>query len=108
MFWKLWRGRYSLAVAFWVFYALGYLISVGLVTLISPLIVAYPWRPIAVAALILPYNAVATVGVWRSADAHPDQRNWPAFAKIAVFCWEALVILSFARGTARLIGAMSN
>jgi hypothetical protein len=86
---KLWRGRYSLPVAFWVWFVIGTILSPAPVMLLSiPLY--YAGMPQAVRPLLVistvGYPIFAAVGVWRSANARPFQR-WPvaaAGAKIGV------------------------
>ncbi len=73
---RLWRGELPLTEAFWTWaVSIGLLINVG--ALLISLILVTEDR--AVAALVVgygipvPYNFVATVGVWRSATHHPDR-----------------------------------
>ena len=98
---RLWRGEFSLRVSFWIFYVLGYLISVGLSSVISPLFHIQPWRLLSVLILIIPYNIVSTVGVLRSANAYPSAKSWSFFTQIAVCLWEARIVWSLAAGTLR-------
>jgi len=41
---KFWRGQYPLWVIFWGFYVFGYLVSLGLIALISAQFHTQPWR----------------------------------------------------------------
>lgn len=102
---KLWRGQYSLPVTFWGFYVFGYLVTYLLVALISPQFNTQPWRLLSVLILILPYNILSAVGLFRSADAYPRTRwRWGAVAQICLCLWEARVAWSLANGTIRAIG----
>lgn len=95
---KLWQGEYSLPVAFWGFYVAGYFATALLVIFISPLFVTQPARTISVLVLILPYNTLSTIGVWRSADAYELTKWWPVMAKIAVMIWGAYILSSLGLG----------
>lgn len=73
---RLWRGELKLAEAFWT-WAVCIGLVINLVSLMISLILVTEDR--AIAALVVghgiavPYNIVATVGVWRSAARHPDR-----------------------------------
>ena len=94
---KLWRGQYSLPIAFWVFYVVGYFGSVVLTWVVSPLFGTQPWRMLSVLAIVLPYNIVSAVGVLRNSESG----WWPTLAKIAVCLWEARIAWSLVNGTLR-------
>lgn len=85
-FGRLWRGELALDNAFWGWAVLGGLaVNVATSAAFAFLIIAE--RPV-VALLIgyglsLPYNLVATVGVWRSADRYAGDRQWADLARIA-------------------------
>ena len=94
---RLWRGDLPLAEAFWT-WAICIGVTVNLAALVLALILVT--ENLTVAALVvghgltLPYNVVATVGVWRSAGHHPGNRDWPNAARaIAVVLMVALTIL---------------
>jgi hypothetical protein len=111
IFWKLWRGQYPLWVSFWGFYVVGYFVLSALSIHISPLFHTYPWRPISVVVLIVPYNVVSTVGLWRSAFAYVTSargRLWPLAATVTVALWDLHIILSLERGFMRIIAQLSN
>ena len=80
---RLWRGEMPLERAFWI-YAVVVGIAVNMVTsaLFVGLIAAeQPWAALIVGyGVSIPYNIVATVGVWRAADHHPGD---PAHARLA-------------------------
>lgn len=98
---SLWLGQFSLRVSFWVFYVLGYLISVGLTSLISPLFHTQPWRLLSVLVLIIPYNIASTVGVLRSANSYTSAKGWSFLTQIIVCLWEARIVWSVVAGTLR-------
>jgi len=72
---RLWRGELKLTEAFWT-WAVGIGLTINLAALLISLILVTEDQPIA--ALVIghgisvPYNIVATVGVWRSAARHSD------------------------------------
>jgi hypothetical protein len=73
---KLWRGQYSLPIAFWVFYVVGYFGSVVLTWVVSPVFGAQPWRMLSVLAIVWPYNIVSAVGVLQNSESG----CWPTLA----------------------------
>lgn len=83
---------------FWGFYVAGYLVSLGLIALISPLFHTQPWRLLSLLILLIPYNVVSTVGVLRSVVAYPGGRWWPILTIIFVCLWESRLIWSSFRG----------
>src|SRR5260370_41139328 len=96
---KLWQGKYSLAVTFWLFLILGtflvpIIVAILTVILILPLrftgVPTWPITSLSVIAAI--YPVIAAVGVWRSANAH----RWPVTrvaAKIGVCAWFLILFL---------------
>ena len=92
---RLWRGQLPLADAFWNWAVIGgLLVNLGtslafylLLTedmTVPALIVGY--------GLSLPYNFLVTVGVWRSASAHPGDRRVADLAKVVTLV--GMVLLS--------------
>jgi hypothetical protein len=83
---RLWRGELPLAEAFWT-WAVFVGLAINLVSLVISLILVTEDRAIAALiashAIALPYNFIATVGVWRSAARHPGERGWADAARIA-------------------------
>jgi hypothetical protein len=84
---RLWRGDLPLAEAFWTWAVLGGLLvnvstTIGFLWLImagqtlAAFVVGY--------AMSLPYNLVATVGVWRAAGTPEADPRWAGAARIAV------------------------
>ena len=82
---SLWRGELPLGEAFWT-----WAIGVGLlVNLLSSLLFLAlisadrPWAALFVGyALSVPYNALATVGVWRSADRYEGDVSHANLARL--------------------------
>lgn len=89
---KMWTGSYSLPVTFWGFYVGGYFVTALLVIFITPHFPTEPGRTFSVLVLIVPYNTLSTIGVWRSADAYELTKWWPVIAKIAVVLWGAYIL----------------
>lgn len=80
----LWRGEMSLQIAFWNWAVFGgviinvvssalFLLLVLNDQLIAAIIVGYGFS--------LPYNFLACVGVWRSADRYNGDQRWAELAK---------------------------
>jgi hypothetical protein len=112
VFRKLWRGEYSLPLAFWGFYCVGwfpaYLVA-GFILAASHLILHLrPLGLIAGIALLSAYWLVVTVGVWQSAGpywASPIwmSKIWGAGARIVVLLMAAKWILRMADGGAEAL-----
>lgn len=81
----LWRGEMNLQTAFWNWAVFGGLI-INVVS--SGLFLLLAVNDRIVAAIIvgygcsLPYNLLACVGVWRSADRYSGDQRWAELAKI--------------------------
>ena len=107
-FGKLWRGEYTLPVAFWGFYCAGLFAAFFLSGILLILSDVVDGRRIAFGigfVLICIYGLAATVGVWRSARPYwvsPIwmQRIWGALARILVALWAAKVVLNLIDGGA--------
>jgi hypothetical protein len=112
---KLWRGEYALPVAFWKFYCGGQLACAVLYVfafvagrlLFHRTHIIDPSRIISIVCYVLLtiYVVVASVGVWRSADAYWKstvgmRRFWAGAARVIVFVW----IANVARGL--IVGAV--
>ena len=92
---RLWRGELALPDAFWTWAVFGGLaINVASSALFLFLIIAD--RPIfafiAGYAPSVPYNVIATVGVWRSAERYSGDRRWAELARIVTII--GMVLLS--------------
>jgi hypothetical protein len=92
---RLWRGEVALGVAFWDWAVLGGLV-VNLTTSALSLVLIMAGHPIAALivghALSVPYNVLVTVGVWRAADRHAENRRWAHVARFLTL--SAMLILS--------------
>jgi hypothetical protein len=103
---KLWRGEYTLPVAFWGFYCGGLLtgVLVSLLMFIADRLVFYAdlvVDPIPIASIVWDvlfwaYLVVASVAVWRSADPYwvspiGMRRFWAGAARVFVVVWIANV-----------------
>ncbi len=92
----LWNGQLPLARVFWL-YAIVYGSVANLLATILSLAVLSAGAAGAVAAAIhilpLPYNVVASVGVWRSAGSYRGSPFWAAMARGVVLIWAVLATL---------------
>jgi hypothetical protein len=84
MFHHFWQGRYTLGLAFWVFWLLGILLvnsvmAAALMAMTEPSLVLI----VACAVLGWGYVAWASVGTWRSAGRYAGPR-WHAYAARAL------------------------
>ena len=92
---RLWRGELPLADAFWSWAVLGGL-AVNLTTTVLFLILL--WADHRIAAFVVgyglsvPYNVLAVVCVWRSAERYTGDRRWADLARIVTVI--AMVLLS--------------
>jgi|SRR5690349_1252266 hypothetical protein len=78
---KLWRGGYSLPMAFLGFYVFGYWAVFFLAAVVAVIGMQLQWERagFTVAFLILAvYWVIASVGVWRSAGPNFTSSNWAA------------------------------
>jgi hypothetical protein len=93
---RLWRGELPLKEAFWT-WAVGIGLTINLAALLISLILVTEDR--AVAALVVghgisvPYNIVATVGVWRSAAHHPNHSDAVTARIVTVVMMVVLTII---------------
>jgi len=82
---RLWRGELPLAEAFWI-WAICVGVTINLASLLVALILVTEDRAllglIAGHAVSLPYNVIATVGVWRSAARYTGDRGWANTTRI--------------------------
>jgi hypothetical protein len=83
---RLWRGELPLATAFWTWSVAGGLV-LNAATTLAFLVLITRDQPVAALiagyALSVPYNIVATVGVWRSAGRYPGPQHWAQAARVA-------------------------
>ncbi len=92
---RLWAGELPLREAFWT-WAVGGGLVVNIATTLAFLALISMDRPIAALlagyGLSVPYNVLATVGVWRSADRHEGDAVIANAARFATLL--AMVLLS--------------
>jgi hypothetical protein len=82
---RLWRGELPLADAFWNWAVIGGLIVNGSTSVAFLVLVmnGYPIAALIVGyVLSVPYNVVAAVGVWRSADRYTGEKRWADLARV--------------------------
>ena len=92
---RLWRGELPLADAFWNWAVFGGVLVNGITTFLFLLLI-WADRPIEALfvgyAFSVPYNIIAAVGVWRSAEAYAGDRRWATVARIVTVI--GMVLLS--------------
>ncbi len=74
----MWRGELPLVSAFWDWAVIGGIVVNGATSVLFFVLLMndYPLTALIVGyACSVPYNALVTVGVWRSADRHPDRKT---------------------------------
>lgn len=97
---RLWRGEFALGRAFWNWAVIGGLggLVVNAATSVLFLFLIMNGHP--VAAFIagygpsIPYNIIATVGVWRSAGHYRGGRHWADLARVVTIAGMALASLT--------------
>lgn len=91
----LWLGDLPLEVAFWKWAVIGGLV-VNLSSSVLFLVLIMQGQPLAAVVvgyvLSVPYNVLATVGVWRSAGRFSGPRHWADAARLVTTI--GMVILS--------------
>jgi hypothetical protein len=94
---QLWRGDVGLRRAFWD-YAIIYGSLANLIATVAAFAVLAGNLPgivaLAIFLLPVPYNVVAVVGVWRSADRYRGPPVWANLARIAVVAWAIIASLA--------------
>ena len=92
---RLWRGELALGPAFWIWAVIGGL-AVNTASSALFLVLIANGRPIAAFiagyAPAIPYNIIASVGVWRSAGHYPGDRHWADLARVVTII--GMVLLS--------------
>ena len=77
---KIWNGELSLVKVYWL-----YGVAIGLVLIIFSLLIKdYPTALILLTIVLLPYQLLVFVGIWRSADAYTNKKLWAVLAKVHV------------------------
>ncbi|MCB4823806.1 hypothetical protein [Roseicella aerolata] len=83
---RVWRGELPLPTAFWNWAVAGGL-AVNLTTSLAFLVLITQDSPLAALivgyGLSVPYNIVATVGVWRAAGRYAGPPHWAQAARVA-------------------------
>ena len=88
---RLWRGEYSLGVAFWGFYFAGFVVLVFMMEIIFPASYRFDIdTPPGVLVVRAAYFVLSSVGVWRSARKNIASaiwldRLWGYSARVLVF-----------------------
>jgi hypothetical protein len=94
---RLWRGELPLSDAFWNWAVIGGII-VNVPTTILSLTLIMNGRPLAAFiagyAISVPYNVVATVGVWRAAARYEGDRKWADLARIVTVVGMVLLTIT--------------
>jgi len=87
---ELWLGQLPLEVAFWK-YAIIYGLAFNVVATGATLVLIVLNAPIAIAIVMhllpVPYSALATCGVWRSADHYSGRQIISTVTKASVIVW---------------------
>jgi len=94
---RLWRGELPLAEAFWTWAVVGGLLVNGVTSAATLVLLSLDLPVLALLAGYapsLPYNALATVGVWRAADAYQGARIRAETARIATLTGMLLLSLT--------------
>jgi hypothetical protein len=94
---RLWRGEIPLGRAFWD-YAIIYGSLANLATTAGAFAILAadgpPAAALAVFLLPIPYNMLAVVGVWRSADRYDGPSERARLAKVTVVAWALVASLA--------------
>ena len=93
----LWRGEYPLADAFWTWaVTVGLFVNVTTSVLFVVMIMRdWPWAALLIGyGVSLPYNAVAVVGVWRSASRYEGPAIHADMARAATAILMAVLSLT--------------
>ena len=93
----LWSGRTSLPRAFWE-YAICYGSLLNLITTFASLAIlaagAAGLTVIAIHFLALPYNLLAVIGVWRSAERYQGPAIWGYLSRVGVIVWALIATVA--------------
>jgi hypothetical protein len=94
---RLWRGEIPLPDAFWNWAVFGGLLINGATTALFFVLIMQGQTVAAWLVgfgIAIPYNILATVGVWRAADRYTGDRRWADLAKGATVVGMLLLSLS--------------
>ncbi len=87
---RLWAGEVPLAEAFW-HYAVGYGFLLNVVTSgLFLILIGYDADPVLLVLtflLPLPYNVLAVVAVWQSANRYAGPPRWAEIARFGTVIW---------------------
>jgi len=94
---SLWAGDVPLAETFWQ-YAVVYGLLINFVATALSLVLAVaeasPWVYVAAFFLPTPYNVLAIVAVWRSAERYEGPRKWADLARLVTLVGMLLLTVS--------------
>jgi len=94
---RLWRGELPLPAAFWNWAVIGGFAVNGVTSFLFYFLIMGD-EPLAAFivgyALSLPYNLLATVGVWRSAGRYDGDPRWAGIARLVTLVMMALLSLT--------------
>lgn len=94
---RLWRGDVPLVDAFWHWALFGGLLINGVTTMLFFVLIMQD-RPVLAwivgFGIAIPYNILATVGVWRAADRYTGEPKWADIAKGVTIVGMLLLSLS--------------
>lgn len=108
---RFWRGGYSLAASFWLFYVLGFFVASIVLVLAAGVLYRLHLEPFGRVLLVsIPlYSLFAAVGVWRSATAYPFNgvaRFWAWAAKGIVGFYSLCILYQAANGGAARVAIL--
>jgi hypothetical protein len=94
---RLWKGEVPLPQAFWNWAVAGGIVVNLLTSILFLALIMGDWIVAAFVvgyAFSVPYNIVAAVGVWRSADRYEGERRWADLARIVTVAGMTLLSLT--------------
>ena len=92
----LWNGRVPLSRVFWDYAVIhgsfANLVATG--AALTAFLWDWPILGLAIHFLLLPYNALMVVAVWRSAERYKGDAIWATLARGAILVWAAIATLA--------------
>ena len=92
----LWNGRVPLARVFWdyavIYGSFANLLATG--AALTAFLWGWPILGLAFHFLLLPYNVLMVVAVWRSAARYQGDAIWAQLARGAILVWAAIATLA--------------
>ncbi len=92
----LWNGRVPLARVFWdwavIYGSFANLLATG--AALTAFLLGWPILGLAVHFLLVPYNVLMVVAVWRSAARYEGDAIWAQLARGAILVWAAIATLA--------------